>query len=121
MSTDDYRQQARTLKISLLTKSILLSGIGWCSGFITWMAISTTPPYQRLQQQLTEIDQEHGTGGNYLYYLATSPEYFGKIVQQLGSAGLTQEENGRWRRVIIEKPFGRDLDSRSLNETSSMF
>jgi len=53
--------------------------------------------YQRLQQQLTEIDQEHGTGGNYLYYLATSPEYFGKIVQQLG-AGLTQEENGRWRR-----------------------
>ena len=45
------------------------------------------------------------------YYLATAPEFFAAIVQHLGAAGLDQEEDGQWRRVIIEKPFGRDLDS----------
>ncbi len=45
-----------------------------------------------------------------------APGFFGEIVRQLGAAGLTSEENGRWRRVIIEKPFGRDLESaRALN------
>src|SRR6266536_363879 len=44
------------------------------------------------------------------------PELFSTVVQALGNAGLVQEENGRWRRVIIEKPFGHDLDSaRTLN------
>jgi glucose-6-phosphate 1-dehydrogenase len=45
-----------------------------------------------------------------------APRYFGEIVRQLGAAGLAKEENGQWRRVIIEKPFGRDLESaRALN------
>lgn len=72
--------------------------------------------YQRLQGLLSELDQEHGTGGNYLYYLATAPDLFSQIIQQIGAAGLAHEENGRWRRVIIEKPFGRDIESaRALN------
>ncbi len=72
--------------------------------------------YQRLHQQLAEIDQEQGTQGNYFYYLAIMPELFSTVVGHLGAAGLVQEENGHWRRVIIEKPFGRDLDSaRTLN------
>jgi glucose-6-phosphate 1-dehydrogenase len=46
--------------------------------------------------------------------------FFGEVVRQLGAAGLAQEANGRWARVIIEKPFGRDLDSaRALNARSS--
>src|SRR5205085_1657434 len=48
---------------------------------------------------------------NCLFYLATPPEHFVTIIDQLGNAGLVREENGHWRRVIIEKPFGRDLDS----------
>jgi glucose-6-phosphate 1-dehydrogenase len=45
-----------------------------------------------------------------------APRFFGEIVRQLGAAGLAQEENGLWRRVVIEKPFGRDLQSaRALN------
>ena len=56
------------------------------------------------------------TEGNYLFYLATAPKFFAPIVQQLGRAGLSKQENGRWRRVVIEKPFGQDLESaKALN------
>ena len=72
--------------------------------------------YQQLRALLEQVDQKHGTGGNYFFYLATSPDYFGEIVRQVGAAGLAQESEGRWRRMIFEKPFGRDLPSaRALN------
>jgi glucose-6-phosphate 1-dehydrogenase len=67
--------------------------------------------YQRLREQLAEVDRRHGTAGNYLFYLAVPPEFFAVIVKRLGEAGLAREEEGRWRRVIIEKPFGHDLES----------
>src|SRR5256885_4777197 len=66
--------------------------------------------------RLSALDQELHTAGNYMFYLATSPKFFGQIVQQLGTAGLSHQENGRWRRVVIEKPFGHDLESaKALN------
>jgi len=72
--------------------------------------------YQKLRDVLAQLDKEHGTRGNYFYYLATAPSYFATIVKQLGAAGLVTEEQG-WRRVIIEKPFGHDYDSaRNLNK-----
>src|SRR5437016_7595548 len=72
--------------------------------------------YQRLKDQIAAADKEHGTRGNNFYYLAVAPAFFSEVIKQLGAAGLTEESNGRWRRVIIEKPFGRDLDSaRALN------
>jgi glucose-6-phosphate 1-dehydrogenase len=72
--------------------------------------------YQRLKELVEHADQTHGCKGNYFYYLATAPQFFGESIRQLGAAGLTREEHGQWRRVIIEKPFGRDLDSaRALN------
>jgi glucose-6-phosphate 1-dehydrogenase len=78
--------------------------------------------YQRLQQRLVQIDQEHETRGNYLHYLATAPEYFSPVVQKLYQAGLTREQNGQWRRVVIEKPFGCDLDSaKALNRDLAQF
>ena len=70
--------------------------------------------YQRLKPLLEEVEQKHGTRGNYFYYLATTPNLFGEIVQHLGAAGLTEQTDGHWRRVVIEKPFGRDLDSARL-------
>ncbi|MBD2100422.1 glucose-6-phosphate dehydrogenase [Leptolyngbya sp. FACHB-261] len=73
--------------------------------------------YHQLQDLLTQIDQECGTQGNYLFYLATSANFFCDIVAQLGAAKLTQEDDKHWRRVIIEKPFGHDLASaRALNK-----
>jgi glucose-6-phosphate 1-dehydrogenase len=67
--------------------------------------------FTRLKELLSKVDAERNTPGNYCFYLATAPDYFAPVVQQLGSAGLTDEKEGQWRRVVIEKPFGRDLDS----------
>jgi glucose-6-phosphate 1-dehydrogenase len=49
--------------------------------------------------------------GNCLFYLATQPEQFLNICERLSALGLLDQSNGHWRRVIIEKPFGRDLES----------
>jgi glucose-6-phosphate 1-dehydrogenase len=72
--------------------------------------------FSKLRERLAGIDIELQTQGNYLFYLATAPKFFGSIVQQLGTAHLLKQENARWRRVVIEKPFGHDLDSaKALN------
>jgi glucose-6-phosphate 1-dehydrogenase len=72
--------------------------------------------YQRLKEQIALADKEHGTPGNRFFYLAVAPKFFSEIVRQLGKQGLTHEDNGHWSRVIIEKPFGHDLQSaRDLN------
>ena len=53
--------------------------------------------------------------GNRLYYLATAPEHYARVVAELGSAGMAAQKEG-WRRIVIEKPFGRDLlSARELN------
>jgi len=72
--------------------------------------------FERLRERLADVDREHGTDGNYLFYLATPPDLVETIVRGLDGAGLARESAGHWRRVIVEKPFGRDLDSaRALN------
>jgi len=67
--------------------------------------------YKKLQKQIDEADKAHNTGGNKFFYLAVAPRFFSAIVEKLGAANLTKEENGRWTRVIVEKPFGHDLAS----------
>jgi glucose-6-phosphate 1-dehydrogenase len=67
--------------------------------------------FTKLRERLAAVDAELHTEGNYLFYLATAPKFFAQIVQQLGAAGLSPQESGRWRRVVIEKPFGHDLES----------
>ena len=68
--------------------------------------------YDQLVTRLDELDRERGTAGNRIYYLATQPSAFAQIIAQLGRAGLDHEQHGAgWRRVVIEKPFGRDLNS----------
>ncbi len=58
----------------------------------------------------THLNQLEGGVGNRLYYLATSPEYFVPIVQNLGANGMAIEEQG-WRRIVVEKPYGTNLHS----------
>jgi len=68
--------------------------------------------YDGLSDRLDEIDRQHGTRGNRLYYLATQPSAFADIIAGLGQAGLDHEHHGEgWRRIVIEKPFGRDTTS----------
>ena len=73
--------------------------------------------YDELKTLLGQLDDRYHTPGNYLYYLATAPQFFAEIVQKLGEKALACEEPGKWRRVVIEKPFGNDLESaRKLNK-----
>ncbi len=72
--------------------------------------------YKTLAKRLDEIDKNHGTRGNRLFYLAAGPEQFEPILKHLKAAGLNDTCKGSWARVIIEKPFGTDLASaRDLN------
>ena len=73
--------------------------------------------YEKLADILERLDREKGTEGNRIYYLATPPTLDSEIIFQLGGAGLARPAAGQygdeesWRRVVIEKPFGRDLAS----------
>ncbi len=68
--------------------------------------------YAQLAKRLAEIDAQKNLGGNRLFYLSTPPEIYPDIVEQLGRAGLSRPTSAKsWVRIIIEKPFGRDLAS----------
>ena len=68
--------------------------------------------YAELGKILQTLEAEKNLGGNRLFYLSTPPEVYPHIVEQLGRAGLSRPSNANsWVRIIIEKPFGRDLGS----------
>jgi glucose-6-phosphate 1-dehydrogenase len=71
-----------------------------------------------LGDYLRRVEQERGIGGNRLFYCATPPSLYPSLVKRLGEAGLNRPpEGGGWVRIVIEKPFGRDLaSSRALNQ-----
>ena len=78
--------------------------------------------YDKLRGALNQAEKKHGTQGNAIFYLAVADQLFGTVVEQLGKAKLTdqnEDQSGKprfWRRVVIEKPFGHSLDSaRELN------
>jgi glucose-6-phosphate 1-dehydrogenase len=75
--------------------------------------------FEKLKSRLEELDHAHNLNGNRLFYLATPPEVYPIVIEQLHRAGLAKNSNGKsWTRIIIEKPFGRDLASaRKLNQT----
>ncbi|HTP86456.1 MAG TPA: glucose-6-phosphate dehydrogenase [Bryobacteraceae bacterium] len=78
--------------------------------------------WKHLHGVLAALDAEYHTGGNYLFYMATSPDFFLDVAQRVGHEGLLNQENGQWRRIIFEKPFGRDLVSaRDLNHHLATF
>jgi glucose-6-phosphate 1-dehydrogenase len=79
--------------------------------------------YMRLKSRLDEIDRELQTQGNRIFYLATAPDYFALIVKQLGDAKMARPKEKGWTRIIVEKPFGHDLESaQALNrELASVF
>src|SRR5215469_14045767 len=71
--------------------------------------------YKSLGELLAVLDQERGTGGNHIFYLATPPSYYGEIASMLSQSHLvTRSQATRdqgWARIIVEKPFGHDLPS----------
>jgi glucose-6-phosphate 1-dehydrogenase len=75
--------------------------------------------YQRLGAVLEELDRERGSGGNRVYYLAIPPTTFTPVIEGLREAGLNKPgANGHFARLVVEKPYGRDLQSaRELDAT----
>jgi glucose-6-phosphate 1-dehydrogenase len=79
--------------------------------------------FDELARCVRDLDAERGTGGNYAFYLSIPPKFFPTVVEQLKRSGLSDPGPAPatggpapWRRVVIEKPFGRDLESaRALN------
>jgi glucose-6-phosphate 1-dehydrogenase len=118
ISEEDYRKQVRAdlaefgdAPADCKTCDWMLERTYYFSG-----DFNDAATYEHLKQTLETIDSKHTTGGSYLYYLATAPVLFGEVVKHLGVAGLAEQSGGHWRRVVIEKPFGHDLDSaRTLN------
>jgi len=74
------------------------------------MDMTLADDYLKLKSNLEKMDRERGTNGNYLFYLAMPPGMFGIISDNLGESGLSKGD-GRIRRLIVEKPFGYDLDT----------
>ncbi len=72
--------------------------------------------FDHLAQVVDDLEEQRGTGGNTAFYLSVPPRSFRPVCEQLDRSGLSRQDTGRWRRVVIEKPFGHDLSSaRELN------
>jgi glucose-6-phosphate 1-dehydrogenase len=114
-SVDDLRNEYRA-SLEKYSRVLPLDEAAWRSlaARIAYLRLDFTDPegFNELAVGLEEIDRTQRTAGNHLYYLATQPSAFAEIVAQLGRVGLDHEHHdGGWRRIIIEKPFGHDLQS----------
>jgi len=90
----------------------------WLLSRVFYLAGNGDQPetYRAIKEKLDGLNGHYRHNGNYLFYLAVAPTLFLPVIQHLGATGLTEETAGRWRRVVIEKPFGQDLTSaRQLN------
>ncbi|HSY59203.1 MAG TPA: glucose-6-phosphate dehydrogenase [Terriglobales bacterium] len=111
-STEQFRQ-----KTTADMKEFLSGAYGdawdWFANRLYYIPGDFNDPalYKKIQDQLAQVDKQHETCGNRLFYLATSPTFFPIVVKQLGAAGLTTCEGDTWKRVVIEKPFGHDFAS----------
>lgn len=85
----------------------------WLTSRMFYLQGDLTNPdsYSALKSKLTELDSSRSANGNYLFYLAVADRFFATVVEQLGQSGLAQQTDGRWRRIVVEKPFGHDLSS----------
>jgi len=119
MSTEDFRTRVSNDMKEFATEEVKSDLWEWFLRRIHYVTaeFNDKSVYPKLKDLLEQIDKDHSTHGNYFFYLATGPDFFGPIVEQLSAAGLMEENNQHWRRVIIEKPFGHDIDSaRTLNK-----
>jgi glucose-6-phosphate 1-dehydrogenase len=115
---EEYRQQVRKDLQEFASAPEKCEFCDWLLGRLYYRFGDFRDPavYAELKSLLAEVEKKHGTGGNGLYYLAIPPTLIAEVVKHLGAAGLTDESQGYWRRVVIEKPFGSDLASaRALN------
>ncbi len=122
-SDDDWRQALKEMTQEFVKAAGAESRLNedvwsWLQGRMSYVRGDLNDPamYESLKARLGQIDAQSGTAGNYLFYLAVADRFFAPVIEHLGQSGLTCEDAQRWRRVVVEKPFGHDLASaRELN------
>jgi glucose-6-phosphate 1-dehydrogenase len=118
MSHDEYRKRLRGALDGQRPGAVSDDVWDSFSGSVFYLPGDSTKAetYRELKGFLKELDRERGTQGNRAFYLASSPSLVSPIVERLGEAGMNEGENGGWARLVVEKPFGRDLASaKALN------
>ena len=123
-SDDDWRQSLEEMTEEFVkaagdSQTINRAVWAWIAGRMSYVRgdINNPDTYETLKTRLSEIDAKFGTAGNYLFYLAVADRFFGPVVEHLGQSCLSRQDEQKWRRVVVEKPFGHDLDSaRALNK-----
>ena len=127
MSDDEFRTRMREALTEFEEEAPIDDAVwqSFASGlFYVQGDFGDAETYKRLSDALARVERERGTQGNHIFYLSTAPSFFGVIARQLGDAGLARPAEGKgWTRVIVEKPFGHDLESaRALNaELAAVF
>lgn len=125
MSHDEFRQKMRDALNEFAEEDIddtawnsFAAGLFYMSG-----EFDDEKTYAKLKAELEKIDSQRQTQGNHLFYLATAPDFFGTITRKLGETGMARAEGSNWIRIIVEKPFGHDLQSaKALNaELAAVF
>ena len=118
-----WREQLRTFLEDMVKGSAVDPGFdeaAWhaLTSVLSYIAGDFTrqETYTSLRERLVECDHSNQLDGNVLFYLATADRFFGPIVDALGNAELVAEDSG-WRRVVIEKPFGHDVESAKALDT----
>src|SRR3984957_14896269 len=112
-STEDFRKRTTDDIKQFATGTVDMNSWDWFNQRLYYLPgdFDDAELYKKIEDMLGKVDVDQSTGGNCLFYLATSPTFFPVVVDQLGKAGLTRQDDGKWRRVVIEKPFGHDLQS----------
>ena len=112
-SIDEFRERATNDIRQFATGGVDTKSWEWLVKRLYYVSgdFSDAGTYAKLKDTLCQVEKEQSTRGNVLFYLATSPEFFPVVVQNLGAAELTKQDGQKWKRVVIEKPFGHDLPS----------
>ncbi len=118
MSDEEFRHRLRDDMNEFATEKVEDELWNWLASRLFYLSgdFNDDETYAQLESALEKTDRDRGTGGNFCFYLATAPQYFATVIEKLGAAGLSEETEEHWRRVVIEKPFGSDLESaKNLN------
>lgn len=118
LGNDGFRRHARE---ALVAAGLAEAGAeAWCRDRVVYTPLRADGDYTAFAERLTELERERGLPGNRVFYLALPPEVFPPTITGLGNAGLSRAPG--WTRLVVEKPFGRDLRAaQGLNQLVHRF